>query len=94
MARISVDEIFEDAHRRVGIAEQRGEDPRQGWHALLTAAEARHVHNSGWFKPVMLRNYETELRHRIRYWWQLTDVGWKEYVRRYEGKPGYFEQEK
>lgn len=86
---MSLESIFDDAHRRVCIARQRGEfDRARIWTGLGFPSEMKPAVARGMMVP--LHGRETP---RVLNWYLFTAAGWAEYDRRFAGAPDYFETE-
>lgn len=79
--------IFDDAHRRVCIAKRRGEKSRARiWTGLALPYQMKAAISAGLMQPI---RHETP---RVLNWYTFTAEGWKEYDRRYKGKPDWFDK--
>ena len=86
---MSLDHLFDDCHRRAGIQAQRegAVDLARLWAGLGYPSEFKGK-AALYFEPV----FKDRLTPRILHWFKLTAAGRDEYLRRYAGKPAYFEK--
>lgn len=82
----SLHALFDDAHRRVCIAKQKGnfESLEKVWAGMGYPSEFKEAKQ--FFRP--LRDAEPP---RVMGWYFFTKEGMAEYERRYAGKPDWFE---
>ncbi len=78
---------WDDVHRRVCIAKQRRENPRNTFHGLDYPRHMKKAVAAGLMVPV---HGETP---RVLCWYRLTDAGWLEYRKRFTGKPKWFSKD-
>jgi hypothetical protein len=85
---MSLKHLFNDAHRRVGIQLSRegAVDLGKLWAGLGYPSEFKGKARV-FFEPVGRE------RHMTLGWYKFTEEGAAEYLRRYSGKPGYFEKQ-
>lgn len=80
--------IFNDAHRRVCIAKQRGETDRSKmWTGMDCPSGMKEAITRGWMQPV---HGETP---RVIGWYTFTEAGWAEYDRLYANEPDFFKKD-
>ena len=86
---MSLSNLFDDCHRRAGIQESKEGrvDLVTLWAGLCFPSEIKGKARE-YFTP--LHGRETP---RVLNWYKLTEAGRAEYLRRYAGKPGYFDKE-
>jgi hypothetical protein len=79
--------IWTDAHRRVCIAKQRGENNRaRMWVGLGPPSAYKSMMKRGYMKPL-----DDFLTPRVANWFLFTEAGWAEYDRRYKDKRDFFD---
>lgn len=83
---MTLDDVFDDAHRRVCIAKTRNEiDRSRMWVGLAFPSEMKAAVSRGLLRPL-----HGSGKARVLNWYVFTDAGWSEYDRRYLGKPDWF----
>lgn len=83
-----LNDLFDDAHRRLCIQKSRNERRRAScWIGLATPAQMRPMVTAGY---VMDQPGATP---RILHWWSFTPQGWAEYDRRFKDAPDWFAPE-
>lgn len=84
----SLENLFDDAHRRAGIQQSREGrvDLLTLWAGLAFPSDIKGRARA-FFEPI-----HGEGPRRLA-WYRLTEAGRAEYARRYDGKPGYFDKE-
>jgi len=82
----SLRDIFDDAHRRVCIANQRNETDRERiWTGMDYPSEMRRAVEKGLMVPV---GKETA---RVIGWYKFTEKGWAQYDNIFSQAPDYFD---
>lgn len=86
---MTLNHLFDDCHRRACIQVERegAVDLVKLWAGLGFPSKFKGK-AAQYFEPV----FRDRLTPRILHWFKLTEAGRAEYLRRYEGKPGYFDK--